>query len=108
MQFCKLFSPIYIDVSVYAELRVKPQYINAEKNVETAIREYFSKLKGFGPVINYGTLFASIDSLEEVIEVGMLYIDARGGGISRNRNGDVLLPPLGVLLLKNVDCIVIR
>ena len=106
--FVKLFSPIYIDVSVYAELRVKPQYINAEKNVETAIREYFSKLKGFGPVINYGTLFASIDSLEEVIEVGMLYIDARGGGISRNRNGDVLLPPLGVLLLKNVDCIVIR
>ena len=38
----------------------------------------------------------------------MHYVDARGGRISRNKNGDVMLPPLGVLLLKKVDCIVIR
>lgn len=106
--FVKLYSPIYIEVSVYAELRVNPQYIYAEKKVESVVKKFFLKLNGFGPVINYGALFASIDSLEEVMEVCMLYIDARGGGISRNRNGDVLLPPLGVLLLKNVDCIVIR
>ncbi len=106
--FVKLYSPIYIEVSDYAELRVNPQYIYAEKKVESVVKKFFLKLNGFGPIINYGALFASIDSLEEVMEVCMLYIDARGGGISRNRNGDVLLPPLGVLLLKNVDCIVIR
>lgn len=104
----KLYSPVYIEAEVYTELRIKPQYLHAEKSVENAVRQFFSKLNGFGPTISYSALFACIDGLEEVLEIYMLYVDARGGRISRNKNGDVMLPPLGVLLLKKVDCIVIR
>lgn len=104
----KLYAPVYVEAEVYTELRIKPQYLHAEKSVEKAVREFFSKLKGFGPMISYSALFACIDGLEEVLEIYMLYVDARGSRISRNKNGDVMLPPLGVLLLKKVDCIVIR
>lgn len=104
----KLYSPIYIEAEVYTELRIKPQFLHAEKSVEKAVRQFFSALKGFGSVISYSSLFACIDGLEEVLEIYMLYVDARGGRITRSRNGDVVLPPLGVLLLKKVDCIVIR
>ena len=104
----KLYSPVYIEAAVYTELRIKPQYLHAEKSVENAVRQFFANLKGFGPTISYSALFACIDGLEEVLEIYMLYVDARGGRISRNKNGDVMLPPLGVLLLKKVDCIVIR
>lgn len=104
----KLYSPVYIEAEVYTELRIKPQFLHAEKSVEKAVREFFANLKGFGPTISHSSLFACIDGLEEVLEIYMLYVDARGGRISRNKNGDVMLPPLGVLLLKKVDCIVIR
>ncbi len=104
----KLYSPVYIEAEVYTELRIKPQYLHAEKSVEKAVKEFFENLKGFGPTVSYSSLFACIDGLEEVLEIYMLYVDARGGRITRNKNGDVILPPLGVLLLKKVDCIVIR
>ena len=104
----RLYSPVYIEVEVYVQLRIKPQYIQAEKKIDIAVRDFFDKLNGFGPVINYGSLFACIDGLDEVMEIYTLYVDARGDQISRNSNGDVKLPPLGVLLLKKVDCIIIH
>ncbi len=104
----RLYSPVYIEVEVYVQLRIKPQYIQAEKKIDIAVRDFFDKLNGFGSVINYGSLFACIDGLDEVMEIYTLYVDARGDQISRNSNGDVKLPPLGVLLLKKVDCIIIH
>ncbi len=104
----RLYSPIYIDVNVYMELRVKPQYLNSENRIKDSVKEFFSSIDGFGAVINYSSLFACVNGLEEVMEVYMLYIDAEGGRVSRNRNGDIILPSLGVLLLRNIDCVVIN
>ena len=104
----RLYSPIYIDVNVYMELRVKPQYLNSENRIKDSVKEFFSSIDGFGAVVNYSSLFACVNGLEEVMEVYMLYIDAEGGRVSRNRNGDIILPSLGVLLLRNIDCVVIN
>ena len=34
----------------------------------------------------------------------MLTLEARGNRITRNASGDLLLPPYGVILLKQVEC----
>lgn len=102
-----LYSPTYIEIEVSIEVCVKPQYLMAKEYIENEVYEYFETLTSFGMVAEYGVLFRMIDSLEAVQEVRTLSMSAKGDHISRNRNGDVLAPPIGVLILEKINCIMI-
>ena len=50
----------------------------------------------------YSRLYGYIDRLEFIQSIRTLNMDARGGGVRRNMDGDILLPPNGVIAIKEV------
>lgn len=106
--YVRLYSPEYIETEVYAEISAGPRYPEAGRAVEENIRRFFQALSGFGRIVSYGSLFAAVDGMEEVRQIHMLSVNARGSRISRTKNGDVLLPPMGVLILTRAECAVIN
>ena len=99
----KFFFPEYIEVEVYAELVVKPQYRNIENRVRETVEEYFERFHGqFGHPVILSRLFGYMDRQEYVFGIRALSMDARGHGTRRTREGDILLPPQGTVVLKSV------
>ena len=104
----KLYAPEYIEVEVYVEISIQPHHLYGKQQIEQAVRQFFGGLTGFGQPIRYGQLYGMIDSMDPVRQIHMLSINASGNHITRNRNGDVLLPPTGVLVLKKAACVVVN
>lgn len=104
-----LCSPEYTEIGVYVEISAKPGYLRIREQVGEEIQGFFKKLEGtFGPFISRGSLYARLDQLEGVQKIHMLSIEARGNRVTRSIRGDVLLPPAGVLLLREQECIVVN
>lgn len=59
--------------------------------------------KRFGEEIRYGELKGYINTLPCVRRVDSLWVDAGSRG-KRNQQGDLLLPPNGLFILKRVTC----
>ncbi len=96
----KILSPEYIGLTVYAEIRIRPYYQNAPRIIQNTVEKFFDTSNWvFGEPVQYSTLYGVIDRLECVLSVDSLTIDARGSGVSRNRSGDVLIPPNGLVYL---------
>ena len=71
------------------------------------LREYFERRgSDFGQPVPYGTIYGIIDVMKHVTRVRSISLDARGSGIRRNRNGDILLPVNGLAYLKEWDCMI--
>lgn len=101
----QIWSPEYIFLFVYAEVRIYHQYPGAGEMIEEVIRQFFKEQENeFGRPVVKGQLYGRIDSLEAVEEISMLTLEARGNQITRNAGGDLILPPYGVILLKQVEC----
>lgn len=100
----QILSPEYIGFSIFCEAAVRADYIQAEAIVYQTIEDYFNKsVCDFGKTVSYSSIYGLIDTLDCVIELYALSIDAVGKGYSRNMNGDFKLPPNGLAYLKNVD-----
>ena len=48
-------------------------------------------------------LYGCLDTLDCVLAVESLIMEARGTGVSRNRSGDVILPPNGLVFLSRAE-----
>lgn len=104
-----LHSPEYTGISVFVEISARSQYLNVQDEVCQSITGFFRELEGeFGAFISRSSLYGLIDQLEGVMKIHMLSIEARGNRVSRSRRGDVLLPPVSVLLLQDVECVIIN
>lgn len=100
----QLIAPEYIGVTVYADLTVKPHYIDAQELVEEAVQSFFSRYKDqFGAEIIYSELYGVIDRLDCVSYVSALSIDAKGNGVSRSKEGNIMLPANGIILLSDTQ-----
>lgn len=104
-----IHSPEYVEVTLYAEVKIRHQYPDAREQVERAVRTYFGELEDtFGQPIIRGRLYGRLDSLECVEEISALVIEARGNRIFRSKGGDVFLPPNGAVILRDVRCGVVN
>lgn len=100
----QILNPEYIGISVYAEIVIKPQFQDAEKQIEGAVRSYLDeKTWKIGRPVLSSTIYGIIDTLPCVWQVRALAIDAWGKGVRRLVNGDVGLPPNGLAYLKDLD-----
>lgn len=98
-----LFFPEYVEVEVYVEVTVKPQYHHIEDRVRQAVRDFFDTYKEeFGGVIAYSRLYGFLDSREFILGVRSLNMEYRGSGAKQNADGDILLSPYGIAVLKEV------
>ncbi len=105
----KIHSPEYVEITLYAEVKIRHQYPDARVQVEREVRKYFQELENtFGQPIIRGRLYGRIDSLECVEEISALVIEARGNRIFRSKGGDVFLPPNGAVILRDVRCGVVN
>lgn len=95
-----LLSPRYIMFEVYADIVLRPHYINAEEKVRSTLKEYFADIHHeFGASVPYSDLYGIIDMLECVLRINSLNVDVKGAGVRRSKDGTIKLPPNGVIRL---------
>lgn len=100
----RLLAPVYIGISVYAEIVIRPQFADAEKQIEQAVRTFLDERtwKIGSPVLS-SVIYGIIDTLPCVRQVRALTLDGRGKGCRRLPGGDVSIPPNGLAWLENLD-----
>ncbi|MCI8377821.1 MAG: hypothetical protein HFH72_04785 [Lachnospiraceae bacterium] len=98
-----IFFPEYVEIEVYVEAAVKPQYLHIGERVRQKVRDFFDAYKGaFGGAVSYSRLYGFLDRQDFILEIHSLNLESRGGGVLRNAEGDILLPPYGAAVLKEV------
>lgn len=100
----KLVSPEYIELRLYLEVLVMPQFRQAESMIREAAVQWFSRLgASFGEPVSYGGLYGVIDSLPCVKRLRILELETSSTAVSRNHGGDLIPPENGVFLLKQIE-----
>ena len=101
----KLLSPIYIEIGIFAEVKVKSNYLNDETEIIKELEKFFKNeySSNFGKMVSYNDVYGIIDRLPFVRVLGSLTIEARGNGIKRTPNGDVVLPANGIIIPKDIE-----
>lgn len=99
-----ILSAEQIGISIYAEVTASVDYANPRKYIEQAVTEYVkTELADFGTVVLYSNIYGIIDTLECVTCINSLSLEASGRGITRSSNGDIILPPNGILYIQNIN-----
>lgn len=99
----QIIAPYPVRVEVFLDITVKPHYRLAREQILRTVEEYFQKLSvQFGPVIVYSELYGRIDMLECVAAVQDMTLDVKDGRVIRAQDGNVILPPNGVVELKQI------
>jgi len=102
-----VLSPEYAGIRIYGEILAKPYYHDARERIRLAVETLFSGLTwDFGQAVLYSTIYGTIDTLECVAGIQTLTVDAYGKGITRNINGDVLLPQNGIAYLLEAEYVI--
>lgn len=102
----ELLAARYIPLDVTLEVVTKPHFLNAEGQIRETVEQHFAALqKQFGAVIVYSELYGIIDMLDCVAEVRDIMLDIRDGKVVRTQDGNVRLPPNGVIELNHVQYI---
>jgi hypothetical protein len=99
-----VLSPEYIGIRVYAEILIKPYYLDAAERIRRAVEDFFgSAAWDFGKTVQYSAIYGVIDTLDCVLGIQALTVDAQGKGIMRGVNGDVNLPQNGMAFLQEAE-----
>ncbi|MCH5264620.1 MAG: baseplate J/gp47 family protein [Lachnospiraceae bacterium] len=100
-----IYLPEYVYVEVYVDVVVKPQYQRSKELLQQTVEEFFrEREKQFGGRVSYRELYGCIDRQKLVSRIRSLSMDTRGNGVRQNREGDILLSPNAVVVLKEVRC----
>lgn len=96
-----LLPPQYISFECYADVALLPNHSDGREQVKETVRSYFEEIHNeFGALVEYGELYGRIDMLACVRRINSLNLDARGTGVTREKDGSLKLPPNGVPRLK--------
>lgn len=102
-----ILSPDYIGVSVYAEIVVKPHYLNAREMIEQTVTRFFEQAGGeFGIILEENTLYGCLDAQECVLKIRNLAFLAQGKGVCHMANGNIQFPKNGLVYLKQADYVI--
>lgn len=98
-----LYFPEYVEVQIYVEAVVAPQYLKVEERVRQTVRQFVDRYRNsFGSVVSCSGLYGFLDCQEFIVHIRSLSMDARGNGARRNGEGDILLSPYGIVVLKEI------
>lgn len=101
----RLLPPRFISLEVTLDVMAKPHFLRAKETICKMVEQYFAALQEqFGAAVVYSDLYGAVDRLDCVASVSGLTLDVRDGRAVRTRDGNILLPPNGVIELKNIHC----
>lgn len=99
-----LLSPQYVPFECYADVVLLPNDSGGREQVKEMVQAYFDEIHNeFGGRVEYGELYGRIDMLPCVKRINSLNLDARGAGVTREKDGSLSLPPNGVPRLKGTQ-----
>ena len=88
----RIVRPEYAKVSIFADVTVSRNYSSPKKAIQRVIVDFFNAIKDdFGAQIIYSKLYETIDSLDCVLSVNVLTMQAEGSDAERTREGDLIL-----------------
>lgn len=95
----------YIKVTVHAVVVVKQHVRDAERRVREELRKLLSPMArgngatgwAFGRTVYKGDVFGAINRVAGVEYVQDLWLDADGGGSFKEADGDIRIPPSGLI-----------
>ena len=100
----KILNPEYVGISIFAEIVIRPQFTDAEKMIEEAVRAYLDETSWeIGRPVSSSEIYGIIDMLSCVQQAKSVSVEARGRGFRHLVNGDVQLPPNGLPYLNEMD-----
>lgn len=99
-----LIAPEYIKLTIYTEVvSVMHNRYENEQIMET-LKQYLKPYsKNFGRRIMYSDIYMVLGKLKFISEVKSLNLDIKGNDVERTINGDILLPPNGILCLEEIE-----
>ena len=99
-------SPEFVRIEVFAEIVVKPYYLDARKRIQDSLETLFSGRYGeFSADIRYEEVYGTVDILDCVERIVSLSVSARGNNVTRTRDGAIILPPNGLITRSEYDFI---
>lgn len=99
-----IIAPRYISLELCLDIVTKPHFLDAKERIQQVVNHYFDKLsEKFGSTIIYSELYGIIDMLDCVAGINEITLDIRDGKTSVTQDGNIILPPNGVIELKNVQ-----
>ena len=106
MQF-RIARPEYAEISVYVDVTVSRNYSEPRETVRRAVTDFFAAIKDeFGAEIIYSRLYELIDSLDCVLSVNVLTVQAEGSDAERTREGDLILAQNVAAYLTDIDIMI--
>ena len=103
----EIIAPRYILMELCLDIVTKPHFLNAQDRIEEVILTYFQKIsENFGAEIVYSELYGMIDQLDCVSGVNGITMDVRDSKITRTQDRNILLPPNGVIVLKDIQYLI--
>lgn len=94
-----------IAISIYVEATSPFYRDNVREQMQSRVSGYFHSLEGsFGCRICYSDIYGVLDTIPEVESITSLEIEAKGKGVQRSWNGDILLPAGGLPRLTEWQC----
>lgn len=97
----------YIGISVFAEVTANSYYERVRQEIGRVLADFFEKQSWiFGLPVRHSDIYGLLDTLPGVVSVKTITLDAKGKGVKRNRNGDLLLPVNGLVYLKDWECMI--
>ena len=97
----------YIGISVFVEVTADSYYERVRREIGRVLARYFEKQGwDFGRSVRHSEIYGLLDTLPGVTAVRTVTLDAKGKGVKRNRNGDLLLPASGLAYLRDWECMI--
>lgn len=100
----RLLSPEYVEIEIYGDILIRPQYFNARGEIEEGIKKYFrEKNNAFGQPIVYHQLITFIDRIDAVLKVQTLTLVTTNERVDTNLQGDLILPANAIVQLRSIE-----
>lgn len=108
----KVIGPVYIKISVYAEVFLETHSEeSSEMVIKAAISSYFEAIRkgipagkpGFGQPIREGILAMKIDAVPEVVHVKKVTLGVRNNDSYKDKYGNIIIPSHGLPYLGDLQ-----
>ncbi len=103
----RIVRPEYAEISVYVDVTVSRNYSGPREMIYSAVADFFAAIKDdFGAEIIYSRLYELIDSLDCVLSVNVLTMQAVGSDAERTREGNLILGRNVAAYLTDIDIMI--